>query len=131
MIPMHRMMLTVCSVVLLLMTLPLFAGAAPVVRVGYEQNHPMAGTADNGKAQGIMIDIVEEIARQEGWTLHYAPCIWSKCLEDLENAKIDLLVGIAYTPERAQKFSTIITPSYQMGLLYSRPDKELRAKRST
>ena len=125
---MHRMMLTVYSVLLLMTALPSLAGAAQVVRVGYEQNHPMASTADNGKAQGIMIDILEEIARQEGWTLQYAPCVWSKCLENLGNAEIDLLVGIAYTPERAQKYSynqhTVIS---NWGLLYSRQGQKIES----
>ncbi|MDK9719413.1 MAG: diguanylate cyclase, partial [Trichlorobacter sp.] len=126
--PMHPMMLTACAIVLLLMLLPTFAHTAQVVRVGYEQNHPMAGTADNGKAQGIMIDIVEEVASREGWTIQYSPCIWNECLENLENAEIDLLVGIAHTPERAQKYSynqhTVIS---NWGLLYSRPGQKIES----
>ncbi|MCE1227464.1 MAG: EAL domain-containing protein [Geobacteraceae bacterium] len=118
---MHHMMLTACVTVLLLMLLPPFGYANQIVRVGYEQNHPMASTADNGSAQGIMIDLVEEVARREGWTIQYAPCVWNECLENLENAEIDLLVGIAHTPERAQKYNynqhTIIS---NWGLLYSR-----------
>jgi len=125
---MHRMMLTACSIVLLILLLSPFSHADQVVRVGYEQNHPMASTADNGKAQGIMIDLVEEVARREGWSIKYAPCVWSKCLENLENAEIDLLVGIAHTPERAQKYNynqhTVIS---NWGLLYSRPGQKIES----
>ena len=124
---MHRMMLTVC-LVLLLLVVPVFAQAGQTVLVGYEQNHPMASTASDGKAQGIMIDLVEEVARREGWSIKYVPCVWSKCLENLESEKIDLLVGIAHTPERAQKYSynqhTVIS---NWGLLYSRPGQKIES----
>ena len=103
-------------------------GFAQTVRIGYEQNHPMAGTGPDGKARGIMIDLVEEVARREGWAIKYAPCVWDKCLENLEQAEIDLLVGIAYTPERAEKYSynqhTVIS---NWGLLYSRPGQKIES----
>lgn len=99
---------------------------ATTVTVAYEQNPPMAGTASNGRAQGIMIDLIEEVAYREGWTIKYAPCVWNKCLENLENSSVDLLVGIAYTPERAVKYSynqhTVIS---NWGLLYSRPELKI------
>lgn len=124
---MHRMMLA-AGVTLLLLLLSFVATAAQTVRVGYEQNHPMVSTANDGRAQGIMIDIVEEVARREGWTLRYAPCVWKECLESLERSEIDLLVGIAHTPERAQKYSynqhTVIS---NWGLLYSRPGVRLES----
>ena len=84
-------------------TCPVEVQAATVVRVGHEQNHPMASVGQNGKSQGIMIDIVEEVARREGWTIQYLPCVWNKCLENLAAGELDQLVGIAYTPERAEK----------------------------
>ena len=99
------------------------AEAARTIRVGYEQNHPIASCSTSGKAQGIMIDLIEEVAAREGWEIQYVPCVWSACLENLEHASIDLLVGIAHTPERATKYNynqhTVIS---NWGLLYSRPD---------
>ena len=58
-----------------------------------------------------MIDIIEDVASSEGWTIQYAPCVWNNCLEKLENAEIDLLVGIAYTPERAKEVQ--LQPAYR------------------
>lgn len=116
----------VVAVTLLLASLPCAAAASRVLKVGHEQNHPMVSSTPSGAAQGIMPDILEEVAQREGWTLEYRPCIWSQCLEDLESAEIDLLIGIAYTPERAQKFSynqhTVIS---NWGLLYSQPGLKL------
>lgn len=116
------------SCVLFVLLLFSAEGFAQTVRVAYEQNHPMASTAPDGKAQGIMIDLVEEVARREGWTIQYAPCIWSNCLENLEQAEIDLLVAIAHTPERAEKYRynqhTVIS---NWGLLYSRTDQKIES----
>ncbi len=117
-----------CFSLMLLVLLFSTAGFAQTVRIGYEQNHPMASTAPDGKAQGIMIDVVEEVARREGWTIQYVPCVWSTCLEKLEQAEIDLLVAIAHTPERAEKYSynqhTVIS---NWGVLYSRPGQRIES----
>ena len=102
--------------------------AGPIVKVGYEQNHPMNSTAPDGKAQGIMPDILNEVARREGWTIQYVPCIWNQCLENLDARSIDLLVGIAHTPERAERFSynqhTVIS---NWGLLYSTSGQKIES----
>lgn len=112
----------------LILILPVPGQAGTVIRIGHEQNHPMVSTSPEGRAQGIMIDIVAEIARREGWTLEYAPCIWNNCLENLDAGAIDLLVAIAYTPERAERFSynqhTVIS---NWGLLYSRPELNIES----
>lgn len=123
-----RLMLLACFIVPLVLSLPVFSQAAQALRVGYEQNHPIASSSETGKAQGIMIDMIEEVARREGWTIQYFPCTWSKCLENLQNAEIDLLVGIAHTPERAEVYSynyhTVIS---NWGLLYSRTNQKIES----
>jgi PAS domain S-box-containing protein len=113
---------------LLVCALPEAVLAGLTVKVGYEQNHPMNSTAPDGKAQGIMPDIINEVARREGWTIQYAPCIWNQCLENLEAGSIDLLVGIAHTPDRAERFSynqhTVIS---NWGLLYSTAGQKIES----
>lgn len=100
--------------------------ASRTLIVAHEQNHPMASTNKDGKSQGILIDVLDEVARREGWEIIYKPCLWAKCMEALERGDADLLVAIAYTPERAKKYSynshTVIS---NWGLLYSRPDKKI------
>ncbi len=116
----------VLFVIPLFLWLPGICSANIVLRVGYEQNHPMVSTGQDGVARGIMPDILEEVARVEGWTIKYMPCLWSKCLENLEAGEIDLLLGIAHTPERARKYNynhhTVIS---NWGLLYSSPDLKI------
>ncbi len=118
-----RLLLILCGLIGTSLCHSALSEAGQTVRVGHEQNHPMVSTSSEGKPQGIMIDIVEEIARREGWTLEYVPCLWNNCLENLDTGAIDLLVAIAHTPERAQRFSynqhTVIS---NWGLLYSQPN---------
>jgi PAS domain S-box-containing protein len=115
-------------ILLLLLALPLPAQTETTVRIGHEQNHPMVSTGPDGKPRGIMIDIVEEIARQENWAIQYEPCLWNQCLENLEAGAIDLLVAIAHTPERALRFDynqhTVIS---NWGMLYRHPDTKIES----
>lgn len=124
----YHLLPAVFCIFLLLSLLASIAKAETPIRIGYEQNHPMASTTAGGKAQGIMIDLVEEVARKADWKITYAPCIWKECLTNLETGAIDLLVGIAHTPERAERYTynrhTVIS---NWGLLYSRPDQKIES----
>lgn len=75
------------------------------VRVGVYENAPKVFTSENGQPAGIFIDIIEFIAQREGWTLQYVPGTWSEGLDRLEKGEIDLMPDVAYTAERAKKFS--------------------------
>ncbi|MGD8546351.1 MAG: PAS domain-containing protein [Thiohalophilus sp.] len=79
--------------------------AEETVRVGVFDNKPIVFRTESGKMDGIAIDILEDIARQNDWKLdyHYAP--WGDLLTELDNEQIDILVGIAYTTERAKHYS--------------------------
>ena len=81
-----------------------FSGAAQLVKVGVYQNKPKVFIDEQGKVQGIFIDILEYIAEHENWDLEYVPGTWDQCLQRLENRDIDLLVDIAYSEERATRF---------------------------
>jgi PAS domain S-box-containing protein len=74
------------------------------VRVGVYQNEPKIFVDDNGNASGIFIELLDEIAAQEGWTVVYAPCEWAACLQALEEGQIDLMPDVAYSPERDAKY---------------------------
>jgi ABC-type amino acid transport substrate-binding protein len=84
-------------------SLSLIYADAPV-RVGVYQNEPLVFIDDDGNAQGFYIDVLKAIAAEEGWHLEYAPCSWPECLERLERGEIDLLVAIAYSAERDERF---------------------------
>ena len=74
------------------------------VRVGVYQNEPKIFLNESGEATGFFVDLINEIAAREGWTLEYVPCEWEACLTALETGEIDLMPDVAYSPERDKKF---------------------------
>lgn len=92
--------------VLLLLCIPLTTIAdSRIVRVGVYENAPKIFTAETGKPAGIFIDIIEHIARAEGWQLQYVPGSWAEGLERAAKGEIDLMPDVAYTAEREQLYS--------------------------
>ena len=81
------------------------AAAARTVSVGVYQNSPGVFTDPQGTTQGFYIDILEAVAAKEGWVLDYVSGSWAEHLDRLQQGHLDLLVAIAYTAERAQRFS--------------------------
>ncbi|HQP25727.1 MAG TPA: transporter substrate-binding domain-containing protein [Smithellaceae bacterium] len=77
----------------------------PVVKVGVYENAPKVFTNESGKSSGIFIDIIEYIAKSEGWKLEYVPGTWAEGLDRLERGEIDLMPDVALTAEREKKFS--------------------------
>ncbi len=76
-----------------------------VVTVGIYQNAPKVFTAESGAPAGIFVDIIEHIAKTEGWRLRYVPGTWSEGLDRLVKAEIDLMPDMAYTSDRAKIFA--------------------------
>jgi diguanylate cyclase (GGDEF)-like protein/PAS domain S-box-containing protein len=92
---------------LLLLDLGALSGestTSPPIKVGLEQNPPLSFINEQGKADGILIDLLEYVAKQEGWQLEYVPNTFNNCLENLKNEEIDLMATIAYTKERAELY---------------------------
>ena len=86
------------------------ATAAPlaggqVINVGLYENAPKVFTSDAGAPAGIFVDVIESIARTEGWTLNYVPGTFAEGLARLAGGEIDLMPDVAYSAERAQAYS--------------------------
>lgn len=79
-------------------------GAERAVRVGVWDNPPIVFRDAAGRHAGIAIDVLEQIARAEGWELVYEHAPWGELLERMERGEIDLLTGIGYSAERARRF---------------------------
>jgi PAS domain S-box-containing protein len=75
--------------------------SAQNLRVGIYQNSPKVFIDKNGKPQGIFIDLMNKIAQNEGWTIEYVYGTWSENLSLLSQSKIDILLDVAYSDERA------------------------------
>ena len=101
---------TGCYFLLFLLTLfcfeiPPASAAVRTVTVGVYENAPKVFTSESGKPAGIFIDIIEHIAKSEGWNLRYVPGTWAEGLDRLAKGQIDLMPDVAYTSDREKIYS--------------------------
>lgn len=118
----------VCTLCLTVLT-ALQAYAEPLrLRMGLEQNPPLAGVAASGKAEGLFVDLMDEVARLEGWQIEYISCPQAECLAMLDDHQIDLMAPLAWSPERARRFlfsnSDIVT---NWGVVYSHNNSHIHS----
>lgn len=100
--------------------MPLSLPAQEKIKVGVYQNVPLSFRNENGVVKGFFIDILEYVAKKEGWTIEYHVDSWAQCLQLLQNGEIDLLGGVAYSPERANLFDyTYQSVQTEWGQVYS------------
>lgn len=76
------------------------AWAQQKLRVGVYQNPPKIDLGGPTGAQGIFADVIEAVARDEGWTLEYVPGTFAQGLARLERGELDLFPDVAVTPQR-------------------------------
>ncbi|MCD6282453.1 PAS domain S-box protein [bacterium] len=92
------------GLLLLLMCFSLPSRADTLVKVGVYQNAPKVFIDNDGVLKGIFPDILEDIAAKENWRIEYVQGTWTECLARLEKGEIDLMLDVAYSEERAQRF---------------------------
>ncbi len=76
---------------------------ALTVKVGVYSNPPLS-FYKNGQAQGIFPDVLNYIAKKEGWTIDYIYAPLPKLLKELNAAKVDVVCPMAYTNSRVHKY---------------------------
>jgi diguanylate cyclase (GGDEF)-like protein/PAS domain S-box-containing protein len=102
------------------------ADAARVLQVGVYQNEPKVYIREDGSAAGLFIDVIGEIARQEGWRLEFRHCHWSECLQLLESEQIDLMPDVAPSPGRREQYAFNSVPVTQAwSQLYSSAERSI------
>jgi ABC-type amino acid transport substrate-binding protein/signal transduction histidine kinase len=74
----------------------------PTVRVGAYENRPKIYSNSRGAVVGIFADILETVAKEEGWRLQYVFGTWSQCLDRLAQNEIDIMVDVAFSEERGR-----------------------------
>ena len=79
--------------------------AGPVVRVGIYQNSPKVALSEEGRPEGIFVDLIEAIAEAEGWTLEYVAGTWAQGLDRLAAGELDLMPDVALTREREDLYA--------------------------
>ena len=94
-----------------------------VITVGFYENAPKIYTDANGHPAGLFVELLNEIARAEGWTLRYVPCEWVYCLGQLKQGTLDLMPDVAFSSERVQHFDFHnVSVASSWSQVYSRPD---------
>jgi PAS domain S-box-containing protein len=119
------------SIVLLVLlfsgTLSAIAGDR-VVKVGVYENAPKILISESGQPEGIFIDLIDYIAKNEGWRLQYVDGTWSEGLDRLEKGEIDLMPDVAYSSERANLFAFHKVPVLSSWFqVYARKDSGIKS----
>lgn len=99
----YAIVFALTALILSLLAAP--TSAMQLVKVGVYENMPKIFTSETGKPSGIFVDIIEEIAAREGWTIQYVRGNWSEGLDRLEKGEIDLMPDVALTSERREIFA--------------------------
>ena len=118
-------LLTVCLILFYTVLIaPAVSANEPItLKVGAYENPPKIFTDDTGNVSGFWPDIVNYIALQEGWKIEWVWCIWSQCMDKLENNEIDLMPDVGFTESRSKKYAfskEIVLVSWSR--LYARKD---------
>jgi two-component system, cell cycle sensor histidine kinase and response regulator CckA len=71
-----------------------------VLKVGVYNNKPTIFVDETGTAQGLFIDILEDIALREDWEIEYVAGHFSEVLHSLQTGTIDILPATAFSKER-------------------------------
>lgn len=97
-----------------------------IVRVGIYDNKPKVYLDDKKVAAGVFPDILNYIAKQENWQLEYVSGTWEEGLARLEKGEINIMVDVALSAERRQKYDfTNETILSSWGVVYVRKNSDI------
>ncbi|MBN1255701.1 MAG: transporter substrate-binding domain-containing protein [Deltaproteobacteria bacterium] len=102
---MRRLQLFLIALIFLFLAVTAVRADNRTVTVGVYENAPKVFTSEDGHPSGIFIDIIEFIAKNEGWNLNYVSGTWAEGLDRLAKGEIDLMPDVAYTVDREKQFS--------------------------
>ena len=75
------------------------------LKIGTYENAPKIFTDENGNVSGFWSDVTNYIANEEGLDIEWIHGNWNQCLQRLENNEIDVMVDVAFTPNRMKRFA--------------------------
>lgn len=87
----------------LLLAAPQLQAEEPL-RVGLYQNPPKLFRDAGNRPAGLFVEILDAIARAEGWQLRYIDCEWDRCLRMLQRGELDLMPDVARSEARTRLF---------------------------
>ncbi|MDR9438574.1 MAG: EAL domain-containing protein [Halomonas sp.] len=77
--------------------------ADETLKVGIYHNPPKLMLDEDQAPSGILGELLQAMAREEGWDLEVVSCYWRDCLTGLYQGEIDLLPDVAWSPDRATR----------------------------
>ena len=100
--------------------LPFFCGAvyaqqsfAPRITIGIHHAPPLSYADNQARPSGLIIDILDVLAKELDFSLQIVPCPFSRCLKMVKEGKIDLLGELIYTEARAKELEYVF-PAYMV-----------------
>ncbi|MFK4784584.1 diguanylate cyclase [Fusobacterium sp. MFO224] len=108
-----RLILIICIYIFFLFNFS-FAKKYKDLRVGFYNIESEMEEASCGNNLGYNYYYLQQMKKYSNFRYKYIYGTWSQCLKNLENGKIDILVGIIKTPEREKKISF---SKYSIGVL--------------
>lgn len=92
-----------------------------IIRVGVYDNFPKIYRDQNFEIKGFWADLISYIAKQEKWNIEFVYDTWDNNLKKLENGDIDLMVDVAFSEERQEKYDfNQETVLISWGVMYTR-----------
>jgi ABC-type amino acid transport substrate-binding protein len=102
-------------------------GPKGVARVGVFPFEPLNFIDEKGVAQGLYPDLLREIVKDEKWAVEFVPGSWAEGLERLQRGEIDLILSVAYSPERAESMDfTFESVAELWGQVFFKPNSKLK-----
>ncbi len=99
-----------CGIVLLLLfAMPV--RATPTLTVATDLWPPFRILQADGRLQGLDMDILRRLQQASGIELQVRRMPWGRALKQMQTGQVDLMIGLAYTAERAQ-FIDYLQPAY-------------------
>ncbi len=92
-----RILITLLALVL---TRQALAMPGQTIKVGVHNNPPLCSIDSSKQAQGIFIDIINEVAAINRWKVQYVPLSFAEGIKAIQYGKVDLLTTVARTKER-------------------------------
>lgn len=98
------------------------------LRIGVYPNPPLVDYCDETGASGFFVDLMDYIAEKEQWAIEYKNHYLAESFEKIESQELDLLLAVAYTEERSEKYIYNEETFYtNWGQVYTNKNHEINA----
>ncbi len=102
---MDKKIINILLLLLITLCFPVTASESTHIKVGFYENSPKISQDEQGNVEGFWADITEYIAAEENLEIEWVFGTWEQCLQRLEDNTIDMMVDVAQSPEREERFS--------------------------